>query len=212
LDAGASIVIPQVETVEQAKYACSSAKYGTASNGTRSAPPFRLIPGVNDSACYGNDLHQSVNDQAAIMIQIETLEGIKNLDAILTEVPQIDIVWLGTIDARVSMNLPANGGMGGPEQEWQDAVKLYEATIQKHNKAKAGFAFGTPEVMETTGKGNSFLIVAADVAALGSMMGQIAVARDLFPKLGSKGETNGAKNGATNGEKKANRLSVNGKA
>ena len=208
LDAGASIVIPQIETAEQAKQACSFAKFGTANNGTRSAPPFRLIPGLNDSAYYGKDLHQSLNRQAAIMIQIETLQGIQNLDAILTEVPDIDIVWLGTLDARVSMNLPGNGGMGGPEQEWQDAVQLYEATMAKHDKPKAGFAFGTPELMRTTGTGMSLIVVAVDILALGTMMGQMAVGRDLFPPLGSKIETI---NGVTTGEKKANRLSVNGK-
>lgn len=146
------------------------------------------------------------------MIQVETLQGIKNLDKILTEVPQIDLVWLGTLDARVSMNLPGNGGMGGPEQEWQDAVKEYEAVMEKHNKPKAGFAFGDPEVMKIQGKEKSFMVVAADVIALATMMGQVAAARQLFGKLEPKGETNGETNGATNGEKKANRLSMNGKA
>lgn len=41
LDAGASIVVPQVETVEQAKHIVSAAKFGAKINGTRSAPPAR---------------------------------------------------------------------------------------------------------------------------------------------------------------------------
>jgi 4-hydroxy-2-oxoheptanedioate aldolase len=41
LDAGASIVLPQVETVEQAKHICSAAKFGKKAGGTRSAPPTR---------------------------------------------------------------------------------------------------------------------------------------------------------------------------
>lgn len=76
LDAGASIIVPQVETVEQARHVVSAAKYGTRQNGTRSAPPFRLIPGLTDTPYDSTrDIHKCLNDQAAIMIQIETLEG-----------------------------------------------------------------------------------------------------------------------------------------
>ena len=168
LDAGASIVVPQVDTVAQAQHIVSAAKYGAAAHGTRSAPPFRLLPGITDTTAYpGKTLHQSLNNQAAIMIQIETLAGIKNLDAILTEVPDIDAVWLGTIDARVSMDLPHNGGMGGTEQEWLDAVEIYEATMAKHKTvAKGGMALGSPEQVKRMVKEKAFLVVACDVLAL----------------------------------------------
>lgn len=51
------------------------------------------------------------------MIQIETVEAIDNLDAILTGLPDIDAVWLGTLNIRVSMDLVTNGE-GGPEPEY----------------------------------------------------------------------------------------------
>jgi 2-keto-3-deoxy-L-rhamnonate aldolase RhmA len=179
LDAGASIVVPQVDTVAQAKHVVSSAKFGTKQNGTRSAPPFRLIPGLTDIPVDASrTIHENLNDQAAIMIQIESLEGINNLDAILTEVPDIDAVWLGTLDARVSMNLSGNGGMGGAETEWTDAVAKFEATLKKHNKPYAGFALGPN--MKQMAAGKSFVLVAADVMALG-MLGQgLAEAKAVF--------------------------------
>lgn len=183
LDAGASIVVPQVETVEQAKFVVSAAKFGTKQNGTRSAPPCRFIPGLTDT-CIDPTLtfHENLNNQAAIMIQIETLLGIQNLDAILTEVPDIDCVWIGTLDARISMNLPANGGMGGNEKEWTDAVALYDATMAKHNKPKAGFAMGPN--MKNMATGKSMVFSGSDffplVMAAGATLNEC---KQMFPRM-----------------------------
>ncbi|KAH6655231.1 Pyruvate/Phosphoenolpyruvate kinase-like domain-containing protein [Truncatella angustata] len=173
LDCGASIVVPQVDTVEQCKHVVSAAKYGTKQNGTRSAPPFRLVPGLTDQPMMGDDLHKSLNNQAAIMIQIETLEGIHNLDAMLAECPDVDIVWLGSLDARISMNLPGNMGMGGMEIEWVEAEKLFEETLKKHNKPRGGFGFG-PVVRQKTDQGYAFITYDADVTRLGAMVQTLA--------------------------------------
>jgi 4-hydroxy-2-oxoheptanedioate aldolase len=49
---------------------------------------------------------ENLSDQAAIIVQIESLEGINNLNAILTEVSdQIGAVWIGSLDARISIGL-----------------------------------------------------------------------------------------------------------
>ncbi|KAL2173304.1 Pyruvate/Phosphoenolpyruvate kinase-like domain-containing protein [Thermothelomyces heterothallicus CBS 202.75] len=177
LDAGASIVIPQVETVEQAKYVVSSAKFGTRQRGTRSAPPFRLVPGLTDMAADGKrDVWQNWNDQAAIMVQIETLEGINNLDAILTEVPDIDVVWLGSLDCRISMNLPANYGQGD-EPEWKAAVEKFNSTVKKHNKPRAGFCLTGGQDLAKMAEDNALLIHAADVLKLYEMGPQLLAAR-----------------------------------
>lgn len=66
----------QVDTVEQAQHVVSAAKFGTRRNGTRSAPPARWVPGLTDMPYDpSRTLHECLNDQAAVMIQIESLEG-----------------------------------------------------------------------------------------------------------------------------------------
>ncbi|KAL7789170.1 Pyruvate/Phosphoenolpyruvate kinase-like domain-containing protein [Trichoderma ceciliae] len=206
LDAGASIVIPQVETVEQAKHVVSAAKFGSKHNGTRSAPPFRLFPGVTDRPYQeGRDIFQALNDQAAIMIQIESLAGINNLDAILTEVPDIDIVWLGTLDARVEMNMPSNMGMGGNEPEWLEVRQKFFDVLDKHDKPYGGFAFftapfGSTETFKKNSERMSFIITAADTLALAGMGETLKVSRKLVA-LEEEEKING--HNGVNGETKA---------
>jgi 2-keto-3-deoxy-L-rhamnonate aldolase RhmA len=177
LDAGASVIIPQLETVEQAKHVVSAAKFGTRQNGTRSAPPFRMVPGLTDMGADGKrDVWPNLNDQAAIMVQIESLEGINNLDAILSEIPEIDVVWLGGIDCRISMNLPANFGQGD-EPEWLAAVQQFNGTLKKHNKPRAGFCLAGGDELTKMAEDNVLLIHAADVLKLYEMGPQLMAAR-----------------------------------
>ena len=181
LDAGASVVIPQVETVAEARHAVSSAKYGAKNHGIRSAPPFRLIPGITALPSDPNlTLHENLNHQAAVMIQIETLEAIDNLDAILTEVSDIDAVWLGTLDVRVSMGL-GGPSFGGSEPEFLQAVAKFESILKKHDKPRGGAVIGTPEVMRAQGKDNSISFVAMDAGAFIGTTELLRKSKEMFP-------------------------------
>lgn len=202
LDAGASIVVPQVETVEQAKHVTSAAKFGRKANGSRSAPPCRWYAGLSDGKVNeSGTFHENLNDQAAIIIQIESLAGMHNLDAILTECGQdIDSVWLGSLDARISMDLPG-GGLLGQEPEWLEALAVYEAALAKHNKPASGLAFGPPDMKKTLSRGKSMLVSAADVYGLMGALGELGGLREEFPaqdysKVYSAAPLNGK---ATNG-------------
>lgn len=123
------------------------------------------------------DMWANLNDQAAIMIQIESLEGINNLDAILTEVPDIDVVWLGALDCRISMNLPGSFGQGS-EPEWVAAVDKFNSTLKRHNKPRAGFCMGVGESLTNAAADNVLLVHAADVLKLVELGPQLAAARE----------------------------------
>ena len=178
----------------------SASKLGTKVRGTRSAPPFRLIPGLTD-ICHDDtlNLHSNLNAAAAVMLQIESLEGIRNLDRILTEVQEIDAVWLGSLDARVSMNLPGNMGQG-EESEWLEAVALYEETMNRHPEvARGGFAIAMFPGFEEKAKDLKLALVAtsADVLCLTSLMAELQRGKELIAPLkrGQEVVVNGKGNG-----------------
>jgi 4-hydroxy-2-oxoheptanedioate aldolase len=179
LDAGASIVVPQVDTVEQAKHVVSSAKFGRHHRGTRSVPPARLMPGLSDIPHdTSRSIWENLNDQAAIIIQIESLEGINNLDAILTEVgDDIDAVWLGSLDARVSMGLGFSLFEQPSEPEWLEAMDKYNATLKKHDKPNSGFGFGPPEVVAKVAESKCIVFMHGDVFSILGGMGDLAMAK-----------------------------------
>ncbi|PYH53350.1 Phosphoenolpyruvate/pyruvate domain-containing protein [Aspergillus niger CBS 101883] len=168
LDAGASIVVPQVDKVEQAKEARGAVKFGRKNGGHRSAPPFRYVPGLTDVPLdKDHPLWEIFNRQLGFMIQVESLE----------EVPEIDAVWLGTIDARVSMGLPGGHGIVGTESEWLEAVELFHKTMRKHDKPYSGFCLAKGDAFLKKKSYMSMCIVAGDTLKLSEMMGHLAERR-----------------------------------
>jgi 2-keto-3-deoxy-L-rhamnonate aldolase RhmA len=133
-------------------------------------------------------LWENLNDQAAVIIQIESELGVKNLDAILTSVgDQIDAVWVGTLDLRVSMGLD---GMWGEEPEFQNAIRLYEDTLRKHNKPNSGQCFNENWPL---GVNKTFTIVAGDFLAFLSQRDTIQSARQNLPAWDKRQKSTPAK-------------------
>ena len=179
LDAGASIVIPQIETVEQAQHVVAAAKFGSARKGTRSAPPCRWLPEIGDTPIDPTrSIWENVNDQAAIIIQIETELGVRNLDTILTAVgDQIDAVWLGTLDMRVSMGL---NSFWGSESQFLSTVQLYEEILKKHDIPNSGFCLNGNWAK---GANKAFVVVGGDAFAFLADMATISDGRQNLPPL-----------------------------
>jgi 4-hydroxy-2-oxoheptanedioate aldolase len=107
LDSGAQgIIIPRVETREQVEEAVNFAKY----------PPLGRR-GAGGDARYGyvrRDMRTAVeeaNAESMVVVQIESLEGVKQLEAIAS-VPGLDVVCVGPQDLSISMDL--HGEFGHP--------------------------------------------------------------------------------------------------
>ncbi|KAL7949233.1 Phosphoenolpyruvate/pyruvate domain-containing protein [Trichoderma barbatum] len=173
LDAGAS----------NSRHVVSAERFGASRGDTRSVPPCRYVQDVTDIRIdIDKDIWHNLNEQAAIIIQIESLLGIDNLDDISTQVPDINMVWLGSIDARVSMGLPSRG----QEPAWLKAVDRFQATVKKHNKPYASFAFGRTSELPKTTAGMSMALVTSDTEQLMPMRVHLGEAKAI---LALKGDT-----------------------
>ncbi|MFN6053270.1 MAG: aldolase/citrate lyase family protein, partial [Planctomycetia bacterium] len=75
----------------------------------------------------------SANQQTLMIAQIETVDGLKNVDAIAA-VDGIDVLWIGQTDLSTSLGIP--GQFDHPL--FKDAVKKVVESCNRHGKV-AGF-------------------------------------------------------------------------
>jgi 2-keto-3-deoxy-L-rhamnonate aldolase RhmA len=155
LDVGAmGLVFPLVNTAEQAREAIACAKYPPI--GKRGCA-FAL---AHDDY-QGGDISQKIqqaNDEVLCIVQIETVEGLRNVDEILS-VPGVDAVWIGQFDLTASMGIPAQFD----HPKFLEASALILAACKRHKKA-ATLAVMNPEELATgPARGFQLLVYAADL-------------------------------------------------
>lgn len=106
LDAGANaIIVPMVNTVEQAQAAVSYAFYGP--KGARSWGPVRA------SMRSAGHTPATANEANILIPMIETNEAMTNLDSILA-VDGVDAIYVGPADLSITLGLPPGNNDGMP--------------------------------------------------------------------------------------------------
>lgn len=128
LDVGAvGLMIPMVETGEQAQFIAESVKYPP--QGRRGAA-FGIAHDNFGLETGGNaEKSQQANDEGLIIAQIETAKGIENVEAIAA-IDGIDVLWIGHNDLTNSMGIP--GQFEHPD--YLAAVKRVLAAAKQHGK------------------------------------------------------------------------------
>lgn len=155
LDVGAmGLVIPLVGTAEQARFAVHCARYPPQG---RRGCAFAL---THDDY-RGGDLTAKMrhaNDNVLIIAQIETAEGLANVEAIAA-VDGIDALWIGQFDLTTSLGIP--GQFDHPL--FTEATRRIVAACRDHGKA-ATLAVMSPDDL-AAGPANGFrlLVYAADL-------------------------------------------------
>ena len=103
LDVGAmGLMVPMVETAEQAELIVASAKYFP--DGTRGA----AFTVAHDDYQGGDVATKmaSANQEQLLIAQIETARGVEQAEAIAAT-PGIDVLWIGHFDLTTSLGIPA---------------------------------------------------------------------------------------------------------
>jgi len=160
LDAGAwGVIVPMVNTVEEAQQAVSWAKYppvGTRSIGGMFA---RLAFGTTDAASYA----RNANDEILVVLQIESMEGLRNLDAIMG-VPGVDVAFVGPNDLHASLGLPPSNE--GAEPEFVKALEQIQASARQHNLALGIYSSGGDAAAQRVREGFQMVCATTDLSSM----------------------------------------------
>jgi 4-hydroxy-2-oxoheptanedioate aldolase len=154
LDAGAmGLVIPMVNSAEEARQAVSNTKYAT--RGQRSNGGVRLAPYIE------GDYRTWADEQLAIMVMIETVQAVEQAEAIMA-VEGVTGCFIGPNDLALSMGITL--AETGPGTEHEAAMLEVLAVCKKLGKAAGKHCFSAAEATERIRQGFQFLAVVSDAA------------------------------------------------
>ncbi len=165
LDVGAqSVLIPMVDTAEQAEQVVRACKYppaGVRGLGTAlaRAAQWNRIP----------DYLHKANDEICVIVQIETVTAVKNIDAI-SAVEGVDAVFIGPSDLSASM-----GFIG--QQDHPEVVETVCQGIKSINSAgkQAGVLAVTKDLVKVySDAGAKFIGVGVDTALFSNVTKKLA--------------------------------------
>jgi 4-hydroxy-2-oxoheptanedioate aldolase len=159
LDLGADgVLVPYINTAEEARQAVSCTKYPTA--GTRSVYfPQRCMNKAGLLGYAGNFNHDGI-----IALQVETASCIENIVEIAS-VPGVDILFLGQNDLCMSIGLFEKYKFPDmyTSPELGAATQKLVDNARKNNIILGVFLFGTARVGEFLEKGFAFISVGNDL-------------------------------------------------
>lgn len=127
LDTGAhGILVPQVNTADEARAVVGSSKFppeGVRGQGS-------AFPGIAHGLS-APEYMKSANQTIIVALQIETREGVDNVEEICAT-RGVDMVFIGPND--LAQSLLGYTPAGGDEPEFVDAINRIEAAARKHGK------------------------------------------------------------------------------
>lgn len=160
LDAGVhGMIVPYIGTREEAEKVVKFSKY-----------PLEGIRGIAPSpraGSYGmNSMNylKNANNELLLFVQIESAEGVKNIDEIV-KVKEIDGIFIGPMDLATSM-----GHFCNPKaEEVQLAIKKVEEVALKNKKLLGTVSANFESAKQLYEKGYNMVIMMSDSTSLGKL-------------------------------------------
>ncbi len=126
LDVGAlGLMVPNVKTEAEARAIVDAAKYAPMGNrgvglGAAHSDYRKVVP---------REFMDFANENTTIICQIESREGIDNLDGIAAT-PGVDVLWVGHFDLSQSLGIPGQFH----HEKFLDALRKVIDTARRHNR------------------------------------------------------------------------------
>ncbi len=156
LDAGAqTVIVPYVQTVEEAKLAAAAVAYPSQG--------FRGVAGSVRATGFGavEDYYAKARDEICLVVQIETQQGLENLEAIAA-VDGIDAMFVGPSDLSASLGYPGQMASEPMQAAIRDAIERITAAGKP-----AGFLASNPMLIELAkDAGAKFIVPSIDMSTL----------------------------------------------
>lgn len=166
LDAGAwGIVVPMVDTVDQARTAIAAAKYPPIGNRSLGGSHAAL----NFDARSGEYFAQA-NDEILVVLQTESPRGLANAEAIYS-LPGVDAIFVGPVDLRAQMRQP--DGTEATDQQFEAALNQVVA-VGKQVGTPTGMHVMDPQVaLSRAAQGMQFIAIGSDLRYMSERATQV---------------------------------------
>jgi len=155
IDNGAmGIVMPHVDTAEQAKRIADALHYPPMGHRSWGGPPaiYGYLPPATAEA------QAAINAEILTIVMLESPEAVRNAEAIAA-VPGVDVLFIGTSDLTAELGI--SGQMGHPKVI--DAYKSVGEACQKHGKTLGmGGVYDEENAARYVGMGAKFILSGSD--------------------------------------------------
>ncbi len=171
LDAGAAgVIVPQVNTAEQARGVVEAARY---------APAGRRGRGLARAHGYGLKLAEysaTANERVAVIVQAEHKDAVANIRSIV-QVEGLDAVLVGPYDLASSMGRPGDVD----HREVRDAIDAVRSACHEARVPVGIFGLTAEAVAPYIDQGFTLIVVGIDVLLLGesaaALLGRVRAGR-----------------------------------